>query len=201
MKFMRRPDIDTVARVHIAAQAFLGLWVYGEITRIAHCYRVSRLFVYKLLWQLMTLYVLEVHAVSSVQALRPEVDRHILLLRLEGYCSLESISQILRQLGLPFASVGYISQRLTAYAQSLPKDGLTGARIVFLLWDEIFTRGQPILLTIEPRSLAILITGCEFSGAQTLPALAAGEANSGGCVWGRQKSTWHSEATCGMKCA
>jgi hypothetical protein len=24
MKFMRRPDIDTVARVHIAAQAFLG---------------------------------------------------------------------------------------------------------------------------------------------------------------------------------
>ena len=35
MKFMRRPDIDTVARVHIAVQAFLGLGVYGEITRIA----------------------------------------------------------------------------------------------------------------------------------------------------------------------
>ena len=45
------------------------------------------------------------------------------------------------------------------------------------------------------------ITGCEFSGAQTLPALAAGEANSGGCVWGRQKSTWHAEAICGIKCA
>jgi len=156
MKFMRRPDIDTVARVHIAAQAFLGLGVYGEITRIAHCYRVSRLFVYKLVWQLLTLYVLEVHAASSVQALRPEVDRHILLLRLEGYCSLESISQIIRQLGLPFSSVGYISQRLTAYAQALPKEVLTGARIVFLLCDELFTRGQPILLTIEPRSLAIL---------------------------------------------
>jgi hypothetical protein len=28
---MRRPDIDTVARVHIAAQAFLSLGVYGEI--------------------------------------------------------------------------------------------------------------------------------------------------------------------------
>jgi len=45
MKFMRRPDIDTVARVHIAAQAFLGLGVYGAITRIAKSYRVSRLFV------------------------------------------------------------------------------------------------------------------------------------------------------------
>src|SRR5713101_5589859 len=156
MKFMRRPDIDTVARVQIAVQAFLGLGVYGEITRIANGYRVSRLFVYKLVWQLLTLYALEVRAASSVQALRTEVDRHILLLRLEGYCSLESISQIIRQLGLPFSSVGYISQRLTAYAQALPHEELTGARIVFLLCDEIFTRGQPILLTIEPRSLAIL---------------------------------------------
>src|SRR5438128_470453 len=156
MKFMRRPDIDTVARVHIAVQAFLGLGVYGEITRIANGYRVSRLFVYKLVWQLLTLYTLEVRAASSVQAIRKEVDRHILLLRLEGHCSIESISQILGQLGLPFSSVGYISQRLTAYAQALPKDVLTGARIVFLLCDEIFTRGQPILLTIEPRSLAIL---------------------------------------------
>src|SRR6266852_3879935 len=156
MKFMRRPDIDTVARVQMAAQAFLGLGVYGEITRRANGYRVSRLFVYKLVWQLLTLYALEVRAASSVQALRTEVDRHILLLRLEGYCSLESISQIIGQLGLPFSSVGYISQRLTAYAQALPKDVLTGARIVFLLCDEIFTRGQPILITIEPRSLAIL---------------------------------------------
>jgi hypothetical protein len=156
MKFMRRPDIDTVARVQIAVQAFLGLGVYGEITRIANGYRVSRLFVYKLVWQLLTLYTLEVHAASSVQAIRKEVDRHILLLRLEGHCSLESISHIIGQLGWPFSSVGYISQRLTAYAQALPKDVLTGVRIVFLLCDEICTRGQPMLMTIEPRSLAIL---------------------------------------------
>src|SRR5438105_10908093 len=103
MKFMRRPDIDTVARVQIAVQAFLGLGVYGEITRIANGYRVSRLFVYKLVWQLLTLYALEVRAASSVQAIRKAVDRHILLLRLEGHCSLESISQIIGQLGLPLA--------------------------------------------------------------------------------------------------
>jgi hypothetical protein len=156
MKFMRRPDIDTVARVHIATQAFLGLGVYGAITRIAPSYRVSRLFVYNLLWQLMLLYELDVCDPGSPEAIRKEVDRHILLLRLEGHCALERIAQILRQLGLPFSSVGYISQRLAAYAQALPQEEWAEAQIVFLLCDEIFTRGQPILLTVEPRSLAIL---------------------------------------------
>jgi len=156
MKFMRRPDLGNLTRVEIAVQAFLGMGVYGEMTRIAHTYQTSRLFVYKLLWQLLTLYHLETCAPDSSSASRQRVDTCILLLRLEGQCSLESISQIIRQLGLPFSSVGYISQRLTAYAQTVPQDVLTGARIVFLLCDEIFTLGQPILLTVEPRSLAIL---------------------------------------------
>src|SRR5499427_4948081 len=156
MKFMRRPDIDTGARVTIAVQAFLGLGVYGEITRIARFYQVSHLFVYKLLWQLLALYTLEVCDPLSAQAIRKEVDRYILLLRLEGQCSLEAISQILKQLGLPFSSIGYISQRLATYARALPKAALSGTQIVFLLCDEIFTLGQPILITVEPRSLAIL---------------------------------------------
>src|SRR5713226_2751038 len=154
MKFMRRPDVDNVARVTIAVQAFLGLGVYGEITRIAHFYEVSRLFVYKLLWQLLTLYALEVCAPAA--AIHKEADRYILLLRLEGHCSLEHISQIMRQLALPCSSVGYISQTLTAYAKALPKEVLTGCQIVFLLCDEIVTLGRPILLTVEPKSLAIL---------------------------------------------
>ena len=156
MKFMRRPDIDTVARVHIATQAFLGLGVYGAITRIAQSYCVSRLFVYKLLWQLMLLYELEVGAPDAPEAIRKEVDRHILLLRLEGQCSLAAISHILKQLGLPFSSIGYISQRLATYARALPKAAPSGTPIVFVLCDEIFTLGQPILITVEPRSLAIL---------------------------------------------
>lgn len=156
MKFMRRPDIDTIARVDMAAQAFLGLGAYGAITRIAKSYRVSRLLVYKLLWQLMLLYELAVWVPGSPEAVRKEVDRHILLLRFEGQCALERISQILKQLGLPFSSVGYISQRLAASAQALPKEEWPDTPIVFLLCDEIFTLGQPILLTVEPRSLAIL---------------------------------------------
>jgi hypothetical protein len=156
MKFMRRPDIDTVARVHIAAQAFLGLGVYGAITRIAKSYRVSRLFVYTLLWQLMLLYELDMGAPGSPEAVRQEVARHSLLLRLEGHGALERIAQILKQLGRPFSSVGYISPRLAAYAPALPQEAWTDAQIVFLLCDELFTLGPPILLTVEPRSLAIL---------------------------------------------
>jgi hypothetical protein len=156
MKFMRRPDLGNLTRVEIVVQAFLRMGVYGEITRLAQSYQVSRLFIYKLVWQLLTVYALRVCEPSSVQTIRKEVDRHILLLRLEGQCSLESISQIIKQLGLPNASVGYISQRLTAYARTLPQEGVPGAPIVFLLCDEIFTLGQPILLTVEPRSLAIL---------------------------------------------
>jgi hypothetical protein len=109
VKFIRRPDIDNVARLKIAVQAFLGQGVYDEITRIANAYRVSRLFVYKLLWQLTLLYELEVRDRRSSEAICKEVDRQILLLRFEGYCALEGISQILKQLELPFSSIGYIS--------------------------------------------------------------------------------------------
>lgn len=154
MKFIRRPDLDKVTRAEIAAQAFLAQGVYGEMTRLARCYRVSRLFVYTLLWQWADLFAAPC-AVPPTYA-QAEVDRHILLLRLVGRCSLESMAQILGELGLPYHSVGYIAQRLTTFAQALPTDLPTGARIVLLLADEIFTAGQPILLTVEPRSLAIL---------------------------------------------
>jgi hypothetical protein len=154
MKFIRRPDLDKVTRAEIAAQALLARGVYGEITRLARCYRVSRLFIYTLLWQVTELFA-EPAAVPPTYA-QAEVDRHILLLRLVGRCSLESMAQICGELGLPYHSVGYISQRLTTYAQALPRALPAGARIVLLLADEIFTAGQPILLTVEPRSLAIL---------------------------------------------
>src|SRR5262249_37014350 len=114
MKFMRRPDLDNVARLKIAVQAFLGLGIYGEIPRIAKAYRVSRLFIAKLLWQLMLLSELEVCGSCSSEAIHKEVDRQILWLRLEGHCALERSSPILKQLGFPFSSVGSLSQRLAA---------------------------------------------------------------------------------------
>lgn len=157
MKFIRRPDLDKVTRTEIAVQAFLAQGVYGEMTRLARSYRVSRLFVYTLLWQLSDLFAAPCAAPPLASShSQAEVDRHILLLRLVGRCSLESMAQICAELGLPYQSVGYLSQRLTAFAQALPRELPAGARLVLLLADEIFTAGQPILLTVEPRSLAII---------------------------------------------
>jgi hypothetical protein len=155
MKFMRRPDLDHLTRVEIAAQAFLGMGVYGEITRIARSYQVSRLFVYKLVWQVLTVSARRVCDPSSAQAIRKEVDRPSLLRRLEGQCALASISHIIQQLGRPHASVGYRSQRLTAYARALPHEVVSGAPSVFLLCEAIVTLGQPIRIPVAPRSLAI----------------------------------------------
>ena len=42
MKFIRRPDLGKVTRTEIAAQAVLARGVYGEMTRLARCYHVSR---------------------------------------------------------------------------------------------------------------------------------------------------------------
>ena len=166
MKCMRRPDRDNVARVHIAVQAFLGLGVYGELTRIAHCYEVSRLFVSKLLWQLLTLYALAVCAPAA--AIRKAAERSILLLRLEGQCALEHLAHIMRQLAWPCAAVGSLAQTLTAYAKALPKEVLTGCQSVLLLCDAICTLGRPMLLTVEPKSLAILkIAWVENRAAET----------------------------------
>ena len=157
MKFVRRPDLDKVTRTELAVQAFLAQGVYGEMTRLARSYRVSRWFVYMLLWQLADLFAVPCAvAPQAVSYRQADVDRHILLLRMVGHCSLERSAQICAELGLPSASVGYISQRLTAFAQSLPTALPAGMQFVVVLADEIFTAGQPILLTIEPRSLTIL---------------------------------------------
>ena len=157
MKFIRRPDLDKVRRTELAVQALLAQGVYGEFTRLARCYRVSRLFVYRLLWQLQDLFAPPGAVPPQFsRAKQAAWDRHILLLRMVGRCSLESMAQSCAELGLPSHSVGDLSQRLTTFAQALPTDWPTGAPMMVLLADEIFTAGQPILLTGEPRSLAII---------------------------------------------
>ncbi len=156
MKFIRRPDLDKVTRMEIAVQAFCAQGVYGEITRLARAYRVSRWFEYALLWQLTELFAASGTVAPAPRYTNADADRHILLLRLVGRCSLESIACRCAELGLPVHSVGYISQRLTTFAQALPQELPAGIKLVVVLADEIFTAGQPILLTIEPRSLTIL---------------------------------------------
>ncbi|MBU2461509.1 hypothetical protein KKH65_01385 [bacterium] len=162
MKFIRRPDLDVQKRIEIAMSSLLNQGMYGYITYLSRAYKVSRTFVYQLLWaaNFALMQEFDVSACSNQKPLAVNeqvVDKNILLLRLEGNCSLQSISNILKALGHNPCSVGYISERLKEYAQKL-SNTLEADSIEFVLFlsDELFSGSQPILITIEPQSAAIL---------------------------------------------
>ncbi|KAF0249442.1 MAG: hypothetical protein FD167_1158 [bacterium] len=146
-------------RIEIAIQAFIGMGKYGEITRIAKSYKVCRLFVYYLLWELKGLYEIEPRVISSKYE-QKQIDREILMLRMEGKCSLEAISEILKDRGVKSHSVGYISKKIKEIAELVPNQiGIqesTENKIEFYIADEIFAKGKPILVTMDARSLTIL---------------------------------------------
>jgi hypothetical protein len=80
-----------------------------------------------------------------------------LLLRLEGNCSLLSISAILKALQCPPNSLGYLSQFFHSAGQALPSTlMMPSKKLVFYLSDEIFAIHAPILVTIDAQSTAIL---------------------------------------------
>ncbi|MFV9645434.1 MAG: hypothetical protein ACNYWU_06385 [Desulfobacterales bacterium] len=84
---------------------------------------------------------------------------YMLYLRLEGRCSIETISTIMKRFGIDNASVGSISQYLTYFGYLLPNTLSTVSneiQMVVFLSDEIFSKGTPILVTVDPISSAIL---------------------------------------------
>ncbi len=101
-KFLRRRDLDPEKRLHIAFIALQSVW--GAVTELAREYMSSRTFVYMLRNQLP--------AVTAELFGEPgrflETERALikkqavvlsLSLRLEGRCSIGSISQILKRFG------------------------------------------------------------------------------------------------------
>jgi len=158
MKFTRRPDLAPQTRIHIVMLAWLYQGVYGKMTEIAQSYQISRTFLYQLLFmanlQLETLF-------SDEKLLFQKDHRHLeqllLLLRLEGKCSLLSIASIVKALEYHPNSVGYLSQCFQRAGQALPSTLLMPSqKFVFYLSDEIFALHAPILVTIDARSTAIL---------------------------------------------
>ncbi len=116
MKFVRRPDLDTQTRIHIVMVAWPYKGVYGKMTQIAKEYEISREFLYNL----KSLADLHLEMLFSAgKPLAQEDFRHleqlVLLLRLEGKCSIPSISSILQALGHRPNSVGYFSQFVTVH--------------------------------------------------------------------------------------
>jgi hypothetical protein len=157
MKFVRRPDLTPQTRIHIVMLAWLNQGVYGKMTQIAKAYRISRTLLYQLLLaatvQLDVLFSDQHRMPSPAASLEPLA----LLLRLEGNCSIASISAIFKRLGYQPNSVGHLSTYFHSCGQGLPSTlSMTSTTVVFYLGDEIFALHTPILVTIEPHSTAIL---------------------------------------------
>ena len=158
MKFIRRHDLTPHTRIDIVRLAWLNQGIYGKMTQIAQDYHISRTLLYQLLWtanlQLTTLF--SAHKPHG-QAPQPLLEPLILLLRLEGKCSIPSMTSILQYFQYQPNSVGYLSERFHTYGAALPSTlAMAEHKVVFYLSDEIFARHQPILVTIEAQSTAIL---------------------------------------------
>src|SRR5712691_4901530 len=139
-------------------RAWLYQGIYGKMTHIAQEYHISRTFLSQLMWaanlQLETLFS---DQKPQVQDFQPLFEPFILLLRLEGTCSIPSLSSILKYFQYQPNAVGYLSACFQHDGAALPSTLAMAERTeVLYLRDEIFARHQPILVTMEAQSTAIL---------------------------------------------
>ncbi len=158
MKFIRRHDLDPQTRIEIVKLAWQSQGIYGKMTDIAQTYHISRTFLYQLTWaaqhHLEDLFSDPQHLVEAPNSL---LEPLILLSRLEGRCSIPSLSSILKRLGYQPNSVGYLSEAFHAYGSSVPSTlSMAQTKMVFYLSDELFALQRPILVTVEPQSTTIL---------------------------------------------
>jgi Transposase len=158
MKFIRRSDLEPHTRIDLVKLAWQGQGIYGKMTQLAREYHISRTFLYQMTWAAHhQLEILFSDSKDLVQDPHPLLEPLMLLLRLEGTCSIPSLSSILTYFQYQPNSVGYLSECFQTYGRALPSTlSMTESKVVFYLSDEIFARHQPILVTIEAQSTAIL---------------------------------------------
>jgi len=161
-KFVRRHDLTPSIRLYIAFMTLTaratGAW--GKVTELSRQFMISRMFVYMLANTLHeTSFVVFGDNASKASNTEEMPYYYILSLRLEGKCSIEAISTIMKRFGIPNASTGLISQYLQRVGYLLPNTLTTDndeVRLVVFLSDEIFAKNIPILVTVDPISSAIL---------------------------------------------
>jgi hypothetical protein len=158
MKFTRRHDLDPQTRIEIVRHVWINQGIYGKMTQIAQEYHISRTFLYQLSWaardHLEELFSDPQHLVEPPDFL---LEPWILMLRLEGNCSIPSLSSIFKHFAYQPNSVGYLSAYLQAYGRCVPSTlSMPHNKVVFYLSDEIFAIRDPILVTVDAHSTAIL---------------------------------------------
>ena len=161
-KFVRRHDLTPSIRLHIAFMALTArvTMTWGEITELSRQFMISRMFVYMLANTLHETSLTVFGDNVSKPAVTEDLPDHcILSLRLEGKCSIEAISSIMKRFGIPNASTGSVSQYLKRVGSLLPNTLTTSndeVQLVVFLSDELFAKNIPILVTVDPISSAIL---------------------------------------------
>lgn len=165
-KFMRRPDLTSQTRLHIACTALMAMvaGTWGTVTALSRQYMISRAFVYMLSAELRETGAVIFGDRSSVSAVTETMPPYyyMLSLRLEGRCSVEAVSAIMRRFGIGNSSVGSVSQTLRHFGSLLPDTLETDndeIQLVVYLSDEIFSKSVPILVTVDPVSSAVLKIG------------------------------------------
>ncbi|MDM8526170.1 transposase [Desulfococcaceae bacterium HSG8] len=164
-KFTRRPDLTPEIRLAIACSALEaqqnGKW--GKITELSGHFMISRTFVY-MLASFLTAAGMVIF--SATPAVAPVTDPllpfvYMLTLRMEGRCSVEAISAIMKRFDVSFSSVGSVSRYLNCFGSLLPNtlSAETGEiKLAVFLCDELFSKSVPILVTVDPVSSVILKT-------------------------------------------
>lgn len=161
-KFIVRQDLTLEIRSIIVFQAYMAQVqnAWGVITRLAEEYNISRTFIYS---QLNTFKAACKHLFfpeeTPVPLSREEIEACILAYRFEGRCSIDAISTLMKRDGIPLSSQGTVSEYLTRTGKLLPntlENESEAVELVIFANDEIFTKSQPILITVEPVSSAIL---------------------------------------------
>ncbi len=161
-KFVRRHDLSPSIRLYIAFTALMAKTnaTWGKISELSRQFMISRMFVYMLATTLHETSLAVFGDNVSKLAVVDELPYHyILSLRLEGRCSIEAISTIMKRFGIPVASTGSISQYLQRLGFLLPSTLTTSnneVKLVVFLSDEIFAKNIPILVTVDPISSVIL---------------------------------------------
>jgi len=163
-KFHHRRDLTPEIRLYVAFMAIISN-KWGIITQMAKRFAISRTFVYMLQQQLneavSTCFYVDNQDIVQKFVFEPKQKslEFALLLRMEAKCSIPSISEIMKILGLGNNSVGTISQTLSEIGHYLPNtlDGCHGAIMyVYLAADEVYSRSKPILISVDPISTAII---------------------------------------------
>jgi len=160
--FLRRPDLSAFTRLQIVFEAYCAkiYRIWGTITELALLYDVSRTFIYN---QLARFEIILEYAFGSPATPKDADDKKdavelMTSLRMEGKCTIGSIVTLMKRLNFRYSSQGTISQYLNRLGEILPDtlDLQDDQKPIVLLSDEIFTDSTPILITVEPKSTAIL---------------------------------------------